>query len=199
MYILNIYIYNILQLLGLLRHGLELPHFNKITHKTKEYTGNYTGSRLIENKNIGFVTVCLQILSRWGHGTITGTTMVKHRIPTRMDHEGKLPDPTVKTVLKQNDSLSRYIIQTPPQKPNSGFSIPFMSFKVQYDLAFLASGIWWWSCSYLTLRTPEVLFLMEPDGNYTFQHPSLAVVLWIYYSQTWHSRWKFGAWNWCSL
>lgn len=78
---------------------------------------------------------------------------------------------------------------------------PLHSCHLKYDLpvTVLVSGIWWWSCSYLTFRTPEFLFLMEPDGNYTFHHPSLAVVVWMYYSQTWHSRWKFGAWNWCSL
>lgn len=78
---------------------------------------------------------------------------------------------------------------------------PLHSCHLKYDLpvTVLVSGIWWWSCSYLTFRTPEFLFLMEPDGNYTFHHPSLAVVVWMYYSQTWHSRWKFGAWNWYSL
>ena len=34
--------------------------------------------------------VCSLILSRWGHGSITGTTMVKHRIPTSRESWGKV-------------------------------------------------------------------------------------------------------------
>ena len=59
---------------------------------------------------------------------------------------------------------------------------PLHSCHLKYDLpvTVLVSGIWWWSCSYLTFRTPEFLFLMEPEWNYSFHHPSSAVVVWIY-------------------
>lgn len=69
--------------------------------------------------------------------------MVKHRIPTRVDHEGELPDHTVKTVLKQNHSTQSL------HHSNSSFQKTQLRFlhsvhvNLKYDLpvTVLVSGI----------------------------------------------------------
>ena len=106
----------------------------------------------VENKNIMFSWL---ILSRCGHGSITGTTMVKHRIPTSRESWGKVAGSYSKDRAQTEwfnsiiTSFKLLLSKNPTQVS------PLFSCHLKYDLALLVSGIWWWSCRYLTLRTPS--------------------------------------------